>query len=93
MCRKVLVAYATNVGSTADATPLATFPGRLDPMSARGFMARRLARVDFAGDFREGDQVPPWACGLSGARSSVEMSSWTTADDTPQHNDPEGVAP
>jgi menaquinone-dependent protoporphyrinogen oxidase len=74
------------------ATPPVTFPGRLDPMSARGFMARRLARGDLAGDFRDWDQITRWARGLSDAISPVEVSSWTRSD-TPQHNDHEGVAP
>jgi menaquinone-dependent protoporphyrinogen oxidase len=92
MSRQVLVAYATRMGSTAGATPAVTFPGRIDPMSARGFMARRLARGDLAGDFRDWDQTTRWARVLSDALSTVEMSSWTRPD-TPQHNDPEGVAP
>jgi menaquinone-dependent protoporphyrinogen oxidase len=66
--------------------------GRLDPTSARGFVARRLARGDLAGDFRDWDQITQWARGLSDAISSVEVSSWTWPDD-PQHNNPEGVAP
>jgi menaquinone-dependent protoporphyrinogen oxidase len=55
-------------------------------------VTRRLARGDLAGDFRDWDQITRWARGLSDAISSVEVSSWTRSD-TPQHNDPEGVAP
>jgi hypothetical protein len=92
MSRMVPVACATKMGSTAGATPPVTLPGRLDPMSARGCVVRRLARGDLASDFRDRDQVTRWACGLSDALSTVEMSSWTTAGH-PAAQRPEGVAP
>ncbi|MDX6236408.1 MAG: menaquinone-dependent protoporphyrinogen oxidase [Kribbellaceae bacterium] len=74
------------------ATPPVTFPGRLDPTSARGFVARRLARGDLAGDFRDWDQITQWARGLSEAISAGEVGSWTRPEN-PQQNNPEGVAP
>jgi menaquinone-dependent protoporphyrinogen oxidase len=73
------------------ATPPVTFPGRLDPQSAKGFLARRLARGDLAGDFRDWDQIARWARGVSDAISSVEVSSWTRPDG-PRRDDPQGLS-
>ncbi|GAA4542205.1 flavodoxin domain-containing protein [Pseudonocardia xishanensis] len=44
-----------------DMAPPMTFGGVLDPATARGFLARRMARGPLAGDFRDMDRVRAWA--------------------------------
>jgi menaquinone-dependent protoporphyrinogen oxidase len=38
-----------------------TFGGRLEPATARGFIARRMATGPMAGDFRDFDRIRRWA--------------------------------
>ncbi len=38
-----------------------TFGGRLEPATARGFIARRMATGPMAGDFRDFDRIRSWA--------------------------------
>lgn len=38
-----------------------TFPGRIKPETARGFMAKKMAKGPLAGDFRDWDQIRQWA--------------------------------
>ncbi|GAB3899810.1 flavodoxin domain-containing protein [Kibdelosporangium lantanae] len=38
-----------------------TFGGRLDPATAQGFLARRMATGPLAGDFRDWDRIDAWA--------------------------------
>ncbi len=49
-----------------DAAPPVTFGGVLDPATARGFLARHMARGDLAGDFRDGEQIRRWAGQVAG---------------------------
>ncbi|MFR9802425.1 flavodoxin domain-containing protein [Pseudonocardia sp. RS010] len=44
-----------------DAAPTVTFGGVLDPATARGFPARRMARGELGGDYRDDDRVREWA--------------------------------
>lgn len=41
--------------------PLRTFGGRIDPAGAHGFLARRLAKGETAGDFRDFWEIRLWA--------------------------------
>lgn len=41
--------------------PPVTFGGRLDPATAKGFIARRMAKGKLAGDFRDFDRIRDWA--------------------------------
>jgi menaquinone-dependent protoporphyrinogen oxidase len=43
------------------ADPPVTFAGKLDPGTARGLLARWLAKGSLAGDFRDWDQIRTWA--------------------------------
>ena len=57
-----------NVARLADrigAAPAMTFAGRLDPDSARGFLARRLAKGQLAGDSRDWQRIADWANDIS----------------------------
>ena len=47
------------------ATPATTFAGRLEPGTAKGFLARRLATGNLAGDCRDWDEIRAWAAGIS----------------------------
>ncbi|MCU1631205.1 MAG: flavodoxin [Pseudonocardia sp.] len=44
-----------------DAEAPITFGGVLDPASARGFVAKRMARGGLAGDFRDPERIRRWA--------------------------------
>ena len=44
------------------ADPPETFGGRIDSATATGFLARKLAQGDLAGDFRDFDRIRAWAC-------------------------------
>ncbi|MEP6979439.1 MAG: flavodoxin domain-containing protein [Nakamurella sp.] len=48
---------AAAVGAAAPTT----FGGRLEPATARGFVARRMAKGRLAGDFRDFDAIRAWA--------------------------------
>lgn len=54
--RKVL-RYADKIGADHPVT----FGGRLDPETATGFIAKRMATGSLAGDFRDFDRVRAWA--------------------------------
>jgi menaquinone-dependent protoporphyrinogen oxidase len=60
-----------------DAVPPVTFAGRLEPATARGFMARRLAAGELAGDFRDWDRITNWAHAVHDAIVAVDVSSWS----------------
>ncbi|MFI7065239.1 flavodoxin domain-containing protein [Kribbella sp. NPDC050124] len=47
------------------AEPAVTFAGRLDPDSAKGFLARRLATGDLAVDSRDWKKITDWAHQIS----------------------------
>lgn len=42
-----------------------TFGGRLEPASAKGFLARRMAAGSMAGDFRDFDRITAWAAAIA----------------------------
>ncbi|MDX2968414.1 flavodoxin domain-containing protein [Kribbella solani] len=65
------------------ATPAVTFAGRLDPATATGFLARRLATGNLAGDFRDWDRVRRWAADVSAAIEATQRSSWHRPPDVP----------
>jgi len=52
---------AQNIG----ARPAVTFAGSLEPDTAKGFLARRLATGNLAGDFRDWTKIRAWATGIS----------------------------
>jgi menaquinone-dependent protoporphyrinogen oxidase len=58
------------------ATPAVTFPGRLEPDTARGFLARRLAGGTLGGDARDWDKIRAWAADISAAIEATERSNW-----------------
>jgi menaquinone-dependent protoporphyrinogen oxidase len=43
-----------------------TFGGVLDLSTARGFLARRMAQGDLAGDYRDPDRIRAWADRIAG---------------------------
>lgn len=58
------------------ATPAMTFAGRLEPQTAQGFLARRMARTELRGDARDWELIAAWAQDVAAAISSIEVSSW-----------------
>lgn len=48
-----------------DAAPPITFGGRVEVATAQGFLARRMARGDTAGDYRDFDAIGRWASGIA----------------------------
>lgn len=42
-----------------------TFGGRLTPETAVGFIAKKMARGDMAGDFRDWDEIDRWASAIA----------------------------
>lgn len=57
-----------------DARPPVTFGGVLDPATARGFLARRMARGELAGDFRDPERIRRWAAGIAAVVQAVQPS-------------------
>ncbi|GAA3114027.1 menaquinone-dependent protoporphyrinogen oxidase [Kribbella aluminosa] len=55
------------------ATPAVTFAGRLERDTAKGFLARRLATGDLAGDSRDWTKIRAWADDISAA---IQRSTW-----------------
>jgi menaquinone-dependent protoporphyrinogen oxidase len=58
------------------ATPATTFGGRLEPATAKGFLARRMARSDIAGDSRDWETIRAWAADVSAAIHAIEAAPW-----------------
>lgn len=58
------------------ATPAVTFAGRLEPDTAKGFLARRLASGSLAGDSRDWDKIKAWAADISAAIEATRRSTW-----------------
>ncbi|TCC63433.1 flavodoxin [Kribbella pittospori] len=57
------------------ATPPMTFAGRLEPATAKGFLAGRLATGNLAGDFRDWDKIRTWSADVSAAISATQPST------------------
>ena len=57
------------------ATPAVTFAGRLEPATAKGFLARRLATGNLSGDSRDWAKIRAWAADLSTAISATQRST------------------
>lgn len=47
------------------APPVATFGGRIEPATATGFIARRMAAGPNAGDYRDFTEIRSWARGIA----------------------------
>jgi menaquinone-dependent protoporphyrinogen oxidase len=58
------------------ATPAVTFAGRLEPDTAKGFLARRLAAGNLAADSRDWVKIHAWATDISAAIEATERSTW-----------------
>jgi menaquinone-dependent protoporphyrinogen oxidase len=58
------------------ATPAMTFAGRLDPATAKGFLAEWMARTSIAGDSRDWEQIRAWASDVSAAIHAIEAAPW-----------------
>ncbi|TDW92824.1 menaquinone-dependent protoporphyrinogen oxidase [Kribbella pratensis] len=58
------------------ATPAVTFAGRLEPATAKGFLARRLAAGKLAGDARDWDKIRAWSADVSAAIEATQRSTW-----------------
>ncbi|WP_199234456.1 flavodoxin domain-containing protein [Kribbella sp. VKM Ac-2568] len=54
------------------ATPATTFAGRLEPETAKGFLAKHIAQGNLAADSREWLRIADWANDISSAISAVE---------------------
>jgi menaquinone-dependent protoporphyrinogen oxidase len=54
-----------------------TFPGRLELKTAKGFMARRMARGEEAGDYRDWEQISRWAQQVGEAIESAGIGTPT----------------
>jgi len=59
------------------AAPPMTFGGRLEPQTAKGFLARRMAAGPMAGDYRDWDAIRRWARTVAGPRGSATRGSTT----------------
>ncbi|MGW7681568.1 flavodoxin domain-containing protein [Kribbella sp. NPDC054772] len=75
------------------ATPAITFAGRLDPASAHGFLARRLATGNLAGDFRDWNRIRIWAADISAALHAAERSTWHRTPVQDETTRPAGYTP
>jgi menaquinone-dependent protoporphyrinogen oxidase len=53
------------------ATPAVTFAGRLEPATAKGFLARRLATGNVSGDSRDWTKIRAWATDIGAAISAT----------------------
>jgi len=61
------------------ATPAMTFAGRLEPATAKGFLARRLAAGNLAGDSRDWDKIRTWSADIGAAISATQPRKWPAA--------------
>ncbi|MEV5965971.1 flavodoxin domain-containing protein [Kribbella sp. NPDC051952] len=59
------------------ATPAVTFAGRLEPATAKGFLARHLATGNMSGDSRDWTKIRAWAADISAAISTTQRT-WDT---------------
>jgi menaquinone-dependent protoporphyrinogen oxidase len=58
------------------ATPPVTFAGRLEPGTAKGFLAHWLARGELATDSRDWKRIKEWAADIAAAISAIQASTW-----------------
>ena len=58
-----------------------TFAGRLEPATARGFLARRLATGELSGDFRDWDRIHDWAHAIHDAVVAADVDAWPRSHD------------
>jgi menaquinone-dependent protoporphyrinogen oxidase len=58
------------------ATAAMTFGGRLEPATAKGFLAQRMARSDLAGDSRDWETIRAWAADINAAIHATEAAPW-----------------
>jgi menaquinone-dependent protoporphyrinogen oxidase len=65
-------ANVARLRAAIDAEPPVTFGGVLDPATARGFLARRMARGELAGDFRDTDRIRRWAARIARGAAGTE---------------------
>jgi menaquinone-dependent protoporphyrinogen oxidase len=63
------------------AGPATTFAGRLDPETAKGFLARRMAATELAGDVREWDRIGAWAQDIATAITAADISAWSRPEE------------
>lgn len=71
------------------ATPAVTFAGCLERDTARGFLARRLATGNLAGDSRDWAGIRAWATDINAALEATGRSTWQRPD---AHHHPEHSA-
>lgn len=58
------------------AGPATTFAGRLDPETAKGFLARRMAATELGGDARDWDRIGAWAQDVATSITAADVSTW-----------------
>ncbi len=63
------------------ANPAMTFAGRLQPATAKGWLARWLARGDLAADSRDWDKIAAWARAIGTVLSANEVPASHPDDD------------
>jgi menaquinone-dependent protoporphyrinogen oxidase len=54
-----------------------TFAGRLEAATAKGFLARQLAKGELEGDFRDWDLIRDWAHAVHDAVTAADLVSWS----------------
>jgi menaquinone-dependent protoporphyrinogen oxidase len=54
------------------AAPPVTFGGRLEPATAKGFIARRMAKGAMGGDFRDFERIAAWAASIAQQLTAAE---------------------
>lgn len=54
-----------NLRENLEAAPPITFGGLIDPTTAHGFLARRMASGERAGDYRDQERIRAWARGIA----------------------------
>ncbi len=65
----------TRLAHAIGATPAVTFGGRLQPSTAHGFLARRLAAGSLAGDCRDWPKIHEWAADVSAAIAATQRTN------------------
>ncbi|GAB2605082.1 flavodoxin domain-containing protein [Kribbella endophytica] len=73
---QTMPANVTRLARRIGATPAMTFAGRLEPDTAKGFLARRMATSNLAGDFRDWDLVNAWSEDVAAAIHATEAAPW-----------------